>query len=133
MCLAAQARALDLPFPYVFSTTETTRNWNALCEILAPQGVVGVIDDFETLDVLKLKPKSARLAWEFMFARPVFNTADVIEQHRLLVEVSRLVDEGRLRTTLGERFGRIDADNLQRAHAAVESGRMRGKAVLEGF
>ena len=131
--LSAQARALGLPFPYVFSTTETARNWSALCEVLAPQGVIGVIDDPEALDARKLKPKAARLAWEFMFARPVFGTADMIEQHRLLSEVSRMVDAGQLRTTLGERYGRIDAGNLLRAHAAVESGRMRGKAVLEGF
>ena len=131
--LVAQARALGIAFPYVFSTTETPRNWTALCEILTPQGVVGLIDDFETLDILKLKPKSARLAWEFMFARPRFGTADMIEQHRLLAEVSRMVDAGEVRTTLGERFGRIEAGDLLRAHAAVESGRMRGKAVLEGF
>jgi len=38
-----------------------------------------------------------------------------------------------VRTTLAETYGRIDAANLARAHAAVESGRTRGKIVLEGF
>ncbi|MFT8244020.1 zinc-binding alcohol dehydrogenase family protein [Roseomonas sp. BN140053] len=131
--LAPQARALGLRIPLIFSVTETARNWDAICEILEPQGTVGVIDDFPSLDILKLKPKAARLAWEFMFARPVHNTPDMIEQHRLLTEVSRMVDAGTLRTTLGQRFGRIEASNLREAHAAVESGRMRGKAVLEGF
>jgi len=57
----------------------------------------------------------------------------MIEQHRLLQRVSSLVDQGVLRTTLGEHFGRIDAANLRRAHALLESGKAKGKIVLEGF
>ena len=68
-----------------------------------------------------------------MFTRSLFMTADLIEQHKLLTEVARLVDAGTLRTTLGEHFGRIDAANLRRAHAFLESGKARGKIVLEGF
>ena len=57
----------------------------------------------------------------------------IVEQHKLLVEVARRVDADELRTTLGEHFGRINAANLKRAHAFVESGKVRGKIVLEGF
>ena len=38
-----------------------------------------------------------------------------------------------LQTTLGEHFGRIDAANLRRAHALLESHRAKGKIVLEGW
>lgn len=38
-----------------------------------------------------------------------------------------------IRITLGERFGAINADNLQRAPALIESGKARGKIVLEGI
>ena len=68
-----------------------------------------------------------------MFTRSLYQTEDMIEQHRLLERVSSLVDSGVLRTTLGEHFGRIDAANLRRAHALLESGKARGKIVLEGF
>ena len=44
-----------------------------------------------------------------------------------------MVDAGTVRTTLAENLGAINAANLRRAHAMVESGRMRGKLVLEGF
>jgi len=54
-------------------------------------------------------------------------------QHRLLNEVAGMVDGGTIRTTLAENLGAINAANLRRAHAMVESGRMRGKLVLEGF
>ena len=47
--------------------------------------------------------------------------------------VSQLVDLGVLRTTLGEHFGTINAANLRRAHALLESGKAKGKIVLEGF
>jgi len=47
--------------------------------------------------------------------------------------VADLVDAGVLQTTLGEHFGRIDAANLRRAHALLESHRAKGKIVLEGW
>ena len=57
----------------------------------------------------------------------------MIEQHRLLQRVSGLVDSGVIRSTLGEHFGTINAANLRRAHALLESGKAKGKIVLEGF
>ena len=44
-----------------------------------------------------------------------------------------MVDAGRLRTTVTETLRPIDAANLRKAHALIESGRARGKIVLEGF
>ena len=46
---------------------------------------------------------------------------------------AHIIDDGVLKTTVGEHFGRIDAANLRRAHALLESGKARGKIVLEGF
>ena len=43
------------------------------------------------------------------------------------------MDEGKVRTTLAEHFGTINANNLKRAHALIESNRAKGKIVLEGF
>jgi NADPH:quinone reductase-like Zn-dependent oxidoreductase len=82
---------------------------------------------------MQLKRKSLSLHWELMFTRSLFETADMIEQHRLLDRVAELVDAGTLRTTLGEHFGSINAVNLRRAHALLESGTAKGKIVLEGF
>ena len=39
----------------------------------------------------------------------------------------------RAATALREHFGRIDAANLRRAHALLESHRAKGKIVLEGW
>src|SRR5690606_29779028 len=104
-----------------------------IVEALEPQGKLGLIDDPDGLDVLKLKRKSLSLHWELMFTRSLFQTSDMIEQHRLLQRVAQLVDRGVIRSTLAEHFGRIEAANLRRAHALLESGKAKGKIVLEGF
>jgi NADPH2:quinone reductase len=121
------------PVGLVASLTNTTDHFPALVEILAPQGRLGVIDDPKSLDALPLKWKSISLHWEMMFARSLYQTPDMIEQHRLLDAVADLVDAGRLKTTLTQVLTPINAANLKTAHAAVESGRTRGKIVLEGF
>ncbi|WP_298379360.1 zinc-binding alcohol dehydrogenase family protein [Azospirillum sp.] len=129
-----QIRALGLSgVDCVFVTTGTDQHFTALAEIVAPQGRIGLIDDPGLIDVRLLKRKSVSLHWEMMFARSLFQTADMAAQHALLAEVSRLVDDGTLRTTLTETLGRIDAETLRRAHALIETGKARGKIVLEGF
>lgn len=119
---------------HVASLTQTDQHFAQLVEALAPQGRLALIDDPEQpLDIMQLKRKSLSLHWELMFTRSLFETADMIEQHHLLDRVAELVDAGTLRTTLGEHFGSINAVNLRRAHALLESGTAKGKIVLEGF
>jgi zinc-binding alcohol dehydrogenase family protein len=118
---------------HIVCLNQTDQHFPQIVEAIAPQGKFGLIDDPETLDVTLLKRKSVSLHWEFMFTRSMFRTADRIGQHLLLNEVAELVDAGILRTTFGEHFGRIEAANLRRAHAMIESGRAKGKIVLEGF
>jgi zinc-binding alcohol dehydrogenase family protein len=117
----------------VAALTQTESHYAQIVESLKPQGAIGVIDDMASLDAMKLKGKSLSLHWEMMFTRSMYETPDMAEQGRLLAEVARLVDEGRLRSTARMHFGTIDAANLLRAHAWVESGKALGKAVLEGF
>lgn len=132
--LAEQVAALGIGEPgFVFSTTGTDRHLGEIAKLIGPQGRFGVIDDPAVLDVMPFKRKCVSMHWEFMFSRPMFHTADMGQQGVLLNEVSRLIDDGAVRTTLGENFGLINADNLKRAHALIESERARGKVVLEGF
>ena len=118
---------------YIFGVTESGQHFDTICDVIAPQGRFGLIDDPKSLDVAKLKGKSASLHWEAMFTRSTFQTVDMDAQHRLLNEVAAMVDKGTIRTTVAENFGKINAANLRRAHAQVESGTTRGKIVLEGF
>ncbi|MDJ0387200.1 zinc-binding alcohol dehydrogenase family protein [Roseomonas sp. E05] len=132
--LAAQVAALGIGAPaFVFSTNETHRQLDEIAALIAPQGRFGLIDDPETLDVVGFKRKSVSIHWELMFTRPIFETADMEEQGKLLNRLAGLVDAGRIRTTLTERMSPINAANLRKAHALLESGKAKGKIVLEGF
>lgn len=119
---------------HVASLTQTDQHFAQLVEALAPQGRLALIDDpVEPLDIMQLKRKSLSLHWELMFTRSLFGTADMIEQGRLLNKASELVDTAAIKTTLGEHYGVINAENLRRAHILLESGKAKGKIVLEGF
>jgi zinc-binding alcohol dehydrogenase family protein len=116
------------------SLTHTEQHFAQLVDVLAPQGRLALIDDLkQPLDVMKLKAKSLSLHWEMMFTRSRFQTPDMAAQGRLLAEVASLVDAGLVRSTVAEHFGTVNAANLKRAHALIESGKARGKVVLEGF
>ena len=118
---------------YIASLTHTQGHFEALARAVAVQGVIGAIDDFKGLPVELLKQKAAGFVWEFMFTRPVQQTPDMIEQHRLLTEVSRLVDAGAVRTTLTENLGALSVENLLEGHRRLESGATIGKIALDGF
>lgn len=132
--LLPQLQALGIEqVDLVASLTHTSEHFDQYVECLAPQGKLGLIDDFDSLDILKLKPKSLSLHWEFMYTRSLHQTPDMAEQGRLLSRVAGLIEQGTLRTTLGEHYGNINAANLMRAHRLLESHQARGKIVLEGF
>ncbi|QCU72683.1 zinc-binding alcohol dehydrogenase family protein [Luteimonas yindakuii] len=114
---------------------DTDRYWDALGELLAPQGHVGLI--VEPAGPLRIgdpyKAKCIGIHWEFMFARSRFGTRDIAEQGRILARVAELVDAGRLRGTLTETLSPISATTLCEAHQRLESGRSIGKLVVAGW
>jgi NADPH2:quinone reductase len=132
--IAAQVAALGLGAPgFVFSTTNTDQHLADIAEAIAPQGRFALIDDPKVLDVMPFKRKANSVHWELMFTRPIFGTPDMIEQHHLLNKIAELVDAGKIRTTLTETVGTINASNLKKAHAMIETGKTKGKVVLAGF
>jgi zinc-binding alcohol dehydrogenase family protein len=117
---------------YLAAITSTTASVPAIAAAMNPQGHITFIDNFDE-SILPFKAKSITISWEMMFTRSLFQTRDMDAQHRILSEVSALVDAGVLRSTLTQNLGRISADNLRKAPATVESGTVMGKVVLEGF
>src|ERR1700731_1790596 len=99
------------PVALIASLTNTDQHYKALADIIAPQGKYGLIDDPPEFNVSAFKGKAVSVHWESMFTRSSFQTADMIAQHDLLNDVA----------------------NLKRAHALLESGKSRGKIVLEGW
>ncbi len=119
---------------FILCLKNVAQHWDAMPEIIAPQGKICLIDDvYAPLDLRVLQPKSITIAFENVFTRPNFQTADMLEQHHLLCRVAELVDTGVIQTTLTERLSPITASNLRLAHTKVETGGMIGKLVLEQF
>lgn len=118
---------------YIASLTNTDDHIDDIVTLIAPQGKVCVIDDPDVLDIKPFKTKSVSVHWELMFTRSLFQTDDMIEQHRLLAKVAEMVDRGEIKTTLTNHYGAINAENLLKAHVLLESGKSRGKIVLSGF
>jgi NADPH2:quinone reductase len=132
--MKAQIEQLKLPpVGLVASLTFTDQHYKAIAEFMAPQGKFGLIDDPPEFNVSAFKGKAISVHWESMFTRSSFQTPDMIGQHNLLNDVADLIDKGVLRTTLDQTFGAINAANLKRAHALLESGKSRGKIVLGGW
>jgi NADPH:quinone reductase-like Zn-dependent oxidoreductase len=117
---------------YVAAITTTPGHVPSLVAALNPQGHVAFIDNFDE-SIMPFKQKSITISWEMMFTRSLFETADMEGQHRLLCEVSSLVDAGVLKSTMAQQMGSITVENLRSAHQVVETGRAIGKVVLDGF
>ena len=118
---------------YVVSLNATEHHVDEIAKLIKPQGKFGFIDDPKSLNVMPFKGKAVSTHIELMFTRSMFQTEDMIEQHNILNEVSNLIDQGVIKTTLGDNFGVINAENLRKAHAFLETGKAKGKIVLEGF
>ena len=119
---------------HVASLNATDAYFDSYIDMLAPFGRIALIDDpQQPLNYMAMKPKSLSLHIEFMYARSMFQAADMIEQHYLLNHVAELIDQGYVKTTLGKHLGTINAANLRAAHAELEAGAAIGKLVLEGF
>jgi zinc-binding alcohol dehydrogenase family protein len=118
---------------YVFSTAGTDRNLSAYADLLKPFGQIVAIDDFGAVEIGLLKSKSISFHWELMYTRSLYQTPDQAEQHRILTQIARLVDEGILTTTATQDLGTINAAHLREAHRILESGTAIGKITLTGF
>ncbi len=118
---------------YILCLVGTAQYWRSMADIIRPQGKLCLIVDTESnqpVNINLFKPKSVAITWEFMFTRARFQTADMAEQGALLTRAAALFDAGELRHTRTEHYGNLDAANLLKAHAKLESGSMIGKLVL---
>lgn len=130
-----QLKELDLEtVDYIFCLSKTEKYWETMEKVIIPQGkICSIVETDEKLDITLLKNKSVTFVWETMFTRSMFETNDMIEQHHLLNEVADLIDNGEVKTTLSERLSPINAENLRKVHAKLESRTSIGKVVLKDF
>ncbi len=51
-------------------------------------------------------------------------------QSEILNQVAALIDDGKIRSKATDTLGTINASNLMKAHAILETGKAKGKLVL---
>lgn len=123
----------DLKFvDYIFILNDTDGHWDAVSELIAPQGhICTIVENDRPLDQSKLKSKSAALHWEFMYTRSMYQTADMARQGEILNEVAMLVDTGVVESSLSDTLHGLSVESITEAHRKVLDGHMRGKVVVE--
>lgn len=132
--MIAETHALGFDHVDHIAIFNDMRHWNTAVELIRPQGGIVTIDDTDLpMPMEGMKMKAASLHWEFMFARAMHQTSDMIEQHKLLTWVASEIDAGRIRTTVSEVLSPINAANLREAHRLIETGKAQGKIVINGF
>ena len=130
--LAAQLKALGHEtVDYVFCLNSTDSHWDAIAQIIKPQGkICTIVENGGPLDQSVLKNKSATHVWELMYTKSMYETEDMQTQHDLLNKAATLFDQGILKTTLTTEMGSLTVENLTKAHAQLESGSTIGKIAL---
>jgi len=132
--MPAQVRQLGLEFVDHIALFNDVTHWDACVDMIRPQGAIVTIDEANVpMPMAGLKTKAASLHWEFMFARAMHQTPDMVEQHKLLTWVAVQVDAGKLKTTVSDVVSPINATNLREVHRRIETGEAKGKIVLSGF
>ena len=131
--LGPQLKAAGYPLvDYIANFNNTENYWATMGEVIAPQGgIVLIVEQQGNLDIGgPFKLKSVSIAWELMFTRSLFKTADIARQHEILARVADLVDAGKLQCTASQTLSPMNAENLIKAHQLIESGRTIGKLTI---
>lgn len=131
--LSEEMAGLELAPRYVASLTNTDDHFGAIVEMIKPRGHIAIIDDPQNVGIGPLKMKALTFSWEFMFARSIHKTEDMVEQHELLNRVAKLVESGEVVSTANKNFGALSVDNLRAALVHQTSGSAIGKSVLSGL
>jgi len=120
---------------YIANFNSVDQHWNAMGEIIAPQGKVVLITEHN--DELNMggmfKTKSVTICWELMFTRSIFTTDDIQRQHEILTRVAELIDTGKISTTSNKTMTPINATNIIEAHKQIDTQTSIGKLTLYGW
>lgn len=116
---------------YILCLHDTNAYWQQMCDLIVPQGkICAVVTTQQSVDLAPLKEKSASFAWEFVFTRATFQTADQNKQHFILNQIANAYQAQQLKKTCTQTLYPITAKNLTQAYQQLRSGKMIGKLTL---
>jgi zinc-binding alcohol dehydrogenase family protein len=113
---------------------DTDRYWELMADRIRPQGgIVALVSSKGGLDLNRLKSKSVRFCWEYMFTRSQFQTPDLEEQGKILDALASAVEAGTVVSTARTFLQPIRATTLSEAYSLLQGGHSLGKIVLSGW
>ncbi|RYZ50304.1 MAG: hypothetical protein EOP07_23190 [Proteobacteria bacterium] len=88
------------------------------------------MDDPESLDIVSFKRKALSVHWQLMFTKSLSNYR-LESQGQILNEMAKLIDSGKVKTTVNTLIKGMTAASIREAHKIQESGKALGKTVIE--
>lgn len=133
--LAPQLQALGLEqVDAIANFADTDAYWDQMGELIRPHGsLLVIVGNKGPLAMERLKEKSVRLCWEFMFSRSGAGGEAQAAQGAILDRLAELVEAGEIRSTLQQTLSPISATTLEEAHARLRAGHTLGKIALQGW
>lgn len=130
--LVKQVRNLGYHYvDYILELNNLDAHWNEMAELIEPSGwIASITENHRPVDLKRLTQKRGHFAWEWMYTKSFFHTADMQTQHDILERAAKMFDDGTLKSTLTKQLSPFDAATLRQAHTLVESGHMMGKVVV---
>ena len=131
--LRPQCEALGIrAFPLIANLFDPAAHWAETGDLLAPFGILGLIVEPSAPLHLgdPLKAKCARIAWEFMAARPKFGTPDLARQGEILKTAAALHESDALPPIDTRTLRGLTVENLREAHAIMERSTAIGKLTI---
>ena len=130
--LVQEVRNLNYKYvDYILELNDLDGHWDEMAEIIKPSGrIASITENKRPINLRKLTQKRAKFAWEWMYTKSFYQTPDMITQHVILDEISTLLDQGIIKTTVNKTLSPITVANLKEAHKIVESNHMIGKVVV---
>jgi len=116
---------------YIFCRNDTDGHWPAIGQLIAPPGqICTIVEKEKPLAMEPQKLKSAALHFEFLYTRSMFTTPDIARQGEILDATAKLLDGGKISTSLSTTLHGLSVETLTEAHQLVLDGHMRGKVVI---
>lgn len=133
--LVPQVQALGYPtVDYILELHNLNRHWKSITTLIKPGGhVASITGSSQPIALTDLKAKRVHFAWEWMYAKSFYQTADMISQHQILTQAAHLVDTGQLVSTLNQTLSPINAENMRQAQQLVARHHAIGKIVVAGW
>lgn len=130
--LSSQLDALGIrSVPRILCLHDPADLIDVFSKAISPFGMICCLADSEKpVAVNALRKKSAVFAWEGVFTRSLFGTADMFTQADILNRVAAFVDRGTLRAPLKTARSGMDAAQMADHYAWFETRHRIGKMVV---